>query len=139
MKYIKSLAIMALGFWLTTVGVQMSHATLQSKHEESSKGKNAAIGAGIGAGAGLVTWLVIGGVGIATGGVGLGLGALGLTAIGAGAGALGGAATGTTQTIVQSTPLYSPWGWGAVIVAGVCLAYWGGSAFRKTWNERTAA
>ncbi len=114
-----------VGVWLIVIGFQMSQAQrIEPKEVSGTKGRNTAVGAGIGAGAGILTWLAVGGVGLATGGLAIGLGAIGLTAIGAGAGAVGGAATGSSGYVInQPHALYSIWAWGTIIVVGIIFAY----------------
>jgi hypothetical protein len=75
----------------------------------STKGRNAAIGGGIGALAGGGTAATVGGVGITACGTGVGLPAglllVGIAAlIGGGAGATIGAATGDTTTVITEVP-----------------------------------
>ena len=125
MKNYRPLLGFIVGIWLIIIGLQMAQAQQIYQHQVAgTKGRNAAVGAGIGAGAGIVTWLVVGGVGIATGGIGIGLGAIGLTAIGAGAGAVGGAATGSSSYVIQQPhALYSVWAWGTILVVGTVFTY----------------
>lgn len=81
-----------------------------------------ALGGGAAAGAevGLLTYLVIGTVGVATGGTGVALGALAMSLIGGGVGAVG-AAAGVSGFRALSYPLVSPWFWGPVIGLGIYL------------------
>lgn len=130
-KWLKPVAIMGAGIWLMVIGMQMAQAKMQSQQTTDTRGLNALVGAGVGGATGLVTWLIVGGVGIATGGVAFGLGALGLTALGLGAGALAGAATGSKTTLVQSSALYSPWAWGSVFCVGLILCFIGASETKK--------
>lgn len=58
--------------------------------------KGAAIGSGSGAACGLLTWLVVGTIGVVTGGSGIGLGLLGQALVG---GVVGGVAGATVSTI----------------------------------------
>jgi hypothetical protein len=117
----------------------MAQAKMETKQTTDTRGRNALIGGGVGGAAGLVTWLIAGGVGVATGGVGSGLGALGLTALGVGAGAAGGAATGTKAIIVQSTALYSPWAWGAVFCVDVIMCFIGAAETKELVLEWKSA
>ncbi len=130
-KWLKPVAILCAGVWLMLIGIQMAPAKIQSQQTTDTRGRNALVGAGVGGTAGLVTWLIVGGIGIATGGVGFGLGAIGLTAIGVGAGAVGGAATGSKATVVQSSALYSPWAWGSVFCVGLILCFIGAGETKK--------
>lgn len=79
-----------------------------------------AIGGGAlaGAGAGWLTWVTIGTVGLATGGAGVGLGLFGMALIGFVLGAIGGAAGGFGfQTITY--PLVSPFFWMPLLILGI--------------------
>jgi hypothetical protein len=131
LKYVKPLVITALGFWLLVLGGQMADATMTEKSEVNTRGRNAAVGAGIGAAAGVGAFLVFGAIGVVTGGIGFGIGAVGLAALGAGAGGLAGAATGEATTITKTTALYSPWAWGSVGLGGAFLVYLGCSGMRR--------
>ncbi len=134
-----------VGVWLIIIGLQMSQAQrIDPQQVSGTKGRNAAVGAGIGAGAGILTWLAVGGVGLATGGLGIGLGAIGLTAIGAGAGAVGGAATGSSGYVIhQPNALYSIWAWGTIIVVGTIFTYRHGKQLNayitNWWKSRSKA
>ena len=70
-RYTKSTVIIFLGLWITSLGLQMANAKMINTSETNTKGRNALIGAGIGAGGGIITGLIIGGIGIATGGTAL--------------------------------------------------------------------
>lgn len=81
-----------------------------------------ALGTGAGAGVGLLTWLAIGTVGVATGGVGLAVGAMSLMGGGA---LLGGIAAFAGGMLVRQ-PVISPWFWGTLVVLGGYLIYGAG-------------
>ncbi|MBM3859987.1 MAG: hypothetical protein FJ395_10095 [Verrucomicrobia bacterium] len=138
---------MALGIWLVFMGVQMSRATYVTKEDRpiaGTKGRNAALGAAGGAVLGGGTAATVGGgIGVALMGTGVGIpfGALILLGVGlgAGAGGLAGAASGksaTTVVIVSNPlPLYSPWYWGAIIIAGILLMMFSVSYMRKLHDQ----
>jgi hypothetical protein len=131
-KYVKPVLVILVGLWLVNVGFQMAMAKQISETVNDSRGRNAAVGAGIGGAGGIVTGLVIGGVGIATGGTAFAVGLPMMALLGAGGGALAGAATGTKEVIQQSETLYSPWAWGAILIVGLLLAWHGMKMFRET-------
>jgi hypothetical protein len=134
-KYIKPLLIMLLGLWITNIGLQMSMAQVVSTDTQDTRGRNAAVGAGLGAGGGIVTGLIVGGIGIVTCGTGFAIGLPVMALLGAGCGALAGAATGTVTTVKQSDSLYSPLAWGAIIIVGVLVALNGMKQFRSLRGE----
>ena len=134
-KYIKPILIILLGLWITNIGFQMSMAQVVSTDTQDTRGRNAAVGAGIGAGGGIVTGLIIGGIGIATGGTAFAIGLPVMALLGAGGGALAGAATGTVKTVEQADSLYSPLAWGAIIIVGVLVALHGMKQFRSIKRE----
>lgn len=142
-KLVMPLVGLALGIWLVVLGVQMARASFVTQEQQSvpgTKGRNAAIaatgGAVVGGGAAAA---VGGGIGIAAMGTGVGIpfGILILIGVGlgAGAGGLAGAASGksaSTMVIVSDpAPLYSPWAWGAILVAGILLLIYSVSYMRK--------
>lgn len=73
-------------------GIRKGVSEKAKKVIRSTKARNSGLGAVVGGTAGLVTYGIIGGIGIATCGTGIGIGALGLAAIGLCGGALSGAA-----------------------------------------------
>jgi hypothetical protein len=110
-------SVLIIGAIMLAIGYYMQVA--KTVHEEtrfreetsttSTKGRNAAIGGGVGAVAGGGGAAAIGGVGIAACGTGIGLPAgallIGIAAlVGAGAGATIGAATGKATTVVSQVP-----------------------------------
>ena len=121
-----------IGVFLLIVGINMKNAKNvwdEPTKVPGTKGRNAAIGAVIGAVGGGALAAVIGGFGVVVAGTGFGLpagAALIATAasVGAGAGAIGGAAIGkstATTTITHVVPAYEIWQWGSVIAVGVIL------------------
>ena len=132
--YVKSLATICLGIWILVVGIQMAGASVQASSTTSNVAANSGIGAIIGGGAGLGTWLIVGSIGVATGGTAFAVGGIAMTALGIGSGALAGAATGTSKTIVQSSALYSPWAYGAVIIVGLLVAQNGIKQLKQARN-----
>lgn len=74
-------------------------------------------GAAAGVGAGLLTYALIGTVGVATGGVGIALGGFAMALIGGGFGIVGAFAGGIGFHTV-TYPLVSPWFWGPILVLG---------------------
>jgi hypothetical protein len=78
-----------------------------------------------GGAAGLATWLLFGGVGIATGGIAFGLGAIGLTAVGTGVGGLVGAANTEVVVITRHIPLLAH--------EAVVKMYMGAAALAVLW------
>ena len=132
--------VLTMGIFLIVIGINMSRA--QNKWDETTtntipipgtKGRNAAIGAGVGAVGGGITAFVVGGIGIVVAGTGIGLpagaGLIALaTGLGAGAGAVAGAATGEgpssqiiNTTITRVAPAYETWQWIVVIAIGIIL------------------
>ena len=132
---IRPLVFIAMGVSLLVVGINMKYA--QNQWDETiatpttipgTKGRNAAVGMGVGAVGGGVLAAIVGGIGVVVAGTGVGLpagAALIATAatIGAGAGAVTGAATGDSpttvvkfSTIAHSAPAYETWPW-AIVVA----------------------
>ncbi|MBH1979785.1 MAG: hypothetical protein I8H67_15675 [Comamonadaceae bacterium] len=77
-------------------------------------------GAAAGAGIGLLTYAVVGAVGVVTGGVGIALGAAAMALIGGGVAAVG-AATGGFGYRAVAYPLVTPWLWIPTIVLGIYL------------------
>jgi hypothetical protein len=79
-----------------------------------------AIGGGalVGAGAGWLTWAIIGTVGVATGGAGIALGSLGMALIGLTFGAVGGAVGGFGLK-TTSYPLVNPIFWVPLLILGI--------------------
>ncbi len=143
---IKSFVLVGLGACVMCFGICMASAKRTEMIEStikdttpSTKGRNAAIGAGIGAVGGGVLAAVIGGVGIVACGTGIGLpagAALIVTAavLGGAGGAVTGAATGTSSSTSTVTtwvphivPAHSPLFWIPILVIGVALlifAFW---------------
>ena len=120
-----------LGLWITNIGFQMSMAQVISTTDtKDTRRRNAVVGAGVGAGGGIVTGLVIGGIGIATGGTAYAIGLPAMALLGAGGGALAGAATGKVTTIQQADSLHSPLACGAVILVGCLMTFRGMKQFR---------
>jgi hypothetical protein len=117
-RHLKPAFLIALGIWLLITALQF--AGLNDTTTSSTKVENAAVGGAIGAGVGLGTYLIVGGIGVATGGIGFALGAVALTALGTGAGALTGAATGETTVVLYS---YPTWLWATLIVSGCAALY----------------
>ncbi|WP_416401467.1 hypothetical protein [Alicycliphilus denitrificans] len=107
------LGIVFYGIYLSTLVGTMTRFVLPGA---TALGGGAAAGAGVG----LLTYLVIGTVGVATGGTGVALGALAMSLIGGGVGAAG-AAAGAAGFRALSYPLVSPWFWGPVIGLGIYL------------------
>ncbi|GAD22755.1 hypothetical protein AVS7_02515 [Acidovorax sp. MR-S7] len=107
------LGIVFYGIYLSTLVGTMTRFVLP---EATALGGGAAAGAGVG----LLTYLVIGTVGVVTGGTGVALGALAMSLIGGGVGAVG-AAAGVSGFRALSYPLVSPWFWGPVIGLGIYL------------------
>lgn len=107
------LCIVFYGIYLSTLVGTMTRFVLP---EATALGGGAAAGAGVG----LLTYLVIGTVGVVTGGTGVALGALAMSLIGGGVGAVG-AAAGVSGFRALSYPLVSPWFWGPVIGLGIYL------------------
>lgn len=90
-------------------------------------------GAAAGAGCGLLTYFVIGTVGVVTGGVGLAVGAGVMATIGGVLGAVGGTVGGFGfKTITY--PLISPWAWVPICIIGVYFIL-GRSSAEKTKNS----
>ena len=129
-----------MGVSLLVVGINMKNA--QNKWDETiatptttpgTKGRNAAIGAGVGAVGGGALAVIVGGIGVVVAGTGVGLPAgaaliATAAAIGAGAGAVTGAATGESTTtvmekttITHSVPAYETWQWVFVVTIAVVL------------------
>lgn len=139
-KQIKCVVLIVLGVSLLIVGINM-RATMNTWDETSTtaekipgtKGRNAAIGAGIGAVGGGTLAAVVGGIGIVVAGTGIGLPAgaalIGTAAaLGAGGGAVAGAASGKSATtatkettITHVVSAYETWQWVAVIAVGGIL------------------
>ena len=115
-NYSKYVLLISVGVWLIITGIQFAGFTETAT--SSTKAAHAATGAIIGAGVGYGTFLMLGGIGVATGGVGFAIGAVALTAMGVGAGALTGAATGKTIIVVYDYPI---WLWVMFILLG-CIA-----------------
>ena len=153
---IKSFILIILGISLLTVGINMRAA--KNTWDETAKtetpvpgtkGRNAAIGASIGAIGGGTLAAVVGGIGIVVAGTGIGLPAgaalIGTAAaLGAGAGAITGAATGdspTTVTHIVSTthvvPAYETWQWASVICIAVLLLLLAVLELRKLQTSKT--
>lgn len=139
---IKALIFIAMGISLLVVGINMKNA--QNKWDETTttptttpgtKGRNAAVGFGLGALGGGVLATIVGGIGIVAAGTGIGLPAgaaliATAAAIGAGAGAVTGAATGespitvtTISTITHSVPAYETWQWASVVTIAIVLLF----------------
>ncbi len=128
----KSVILVFIGVFLVIVGFNMKSSwniwndTIEIP---GTKGRNAAIGAGIGAVGGGTLAAVLGGFGVVIAGTGFGLPAgmfLIATAatVGAGAGAICGSATGNSATSVMKThvvPAYETWQWASIIIIGVIL------------------
>lgn len=129
-RHIKPALLIALGVWLLITALQF--AGLGETTTSSTKGENAAIGGAIGAGVGLGTYLIVGGIGVATGGVGFALGAVALTAIGTGAGALSGAATGETTVVLYS---YPTWLWVTLMILGCVTLFAAYRDLRRHWSS----
>ena len=91
-------------------------------------------GAAAGAGIGLLTYLVIGTVGVATGGTGWAVGAVAMALIGGGFGAAGGAVGGAGFRTV-SYPLVSPWFW--LPLMGLSIYIFIGSSKPRGCTART--
>lgn len=138
---------MALGIWLVVMGVQMSRATYvtrETREISGTKGRNAAVGAAGGAvlGGGAAA-AVGGGIGVVLMGTGVGIPFGGLIllgiGLGAGAGGLAGTASGksaTTEVIMSNQlPLYSPWYWGAIIIAGILVMMFSVSYMQKLRDQ----
>lgn len=136
----KSLILIVLGVSLVVVGINMRAAknswdeTIKTENQiPGTKGRNAAIGAGVGAVGGGVLAAVVGGIGIVVAGTGFGLPAgaalIGTAAaLGAGGGAVAGAATGKsattathTETITHTAAAYETWQWASVLAIGGVL------------------
>ena len=96
MNALKGVALVLVGALLVAQGYGMSKAQREivtqtpvekqvttNVHTDGTKGRNAAIGAGLGAAGGLGAGLLLGGIGIATGGVGLAIGIPVMVALGA--------------------------------------------------------
>lgn len=110
---IVGLGIIFYGIYLSTLVGTMTRFVLPGA---GAVGGGAAAGAGVG----LLTYLVIGTVGVVTGGTGIALGALAMSLIGGGLGAAG-AAVGVAGFRALSYPLVSPFFWGPVIGLGIYL------------------
>jgi hypothetical protein len=74
----------------------------------------------VGAGAGYLTWIAIGTVGVATGGTAIAIGGLGMAAVGGALGATG-AASGGFGIRTISYPLVSPIFWVPVVMLGLYI------------------
>jgi len=102
--------LLAIGYYMQAAKIVRQETRFREvRSTESTKGRNAAIGGGVGAVAGGGTAAAIGGVGITFCGTGVGLPAgvliIGLAAlVGGGAGATIGAATGKTETVINQVP-----------------------------------
>lgn len=133
---VKSVFLIVLGASLAVIGVSMRSAknisTMQVEHD-GTKGRNAAIGAGVSAVGGGVLAAVLGGVGIVVAGTGIGLPAgallIGSAAVlGAGGGAIAGAATGTngwTENVTVVTSAYETWQCVSVLLVAAVLMFLG--------------
>lgn len=131
----KDLIAFVVGLALFICGIGMCRAekrwiepVVTTKAIGGTKLASSGVGAAGGAATGVLAWLVIGTLGIATGGGAFAIGLPAMAAIGAGGGALAGAAVGssasTTTTItevVRSAPAYEPWMWISALAAGVVL------------------
>ena len=126
--------LLAIGYYMQ-VAKSVREETRFRDEVSSTKGRNAAVGGGVGAVAGGGAAAVIGGVGVAACGTGIGLPAgallIGLAAlVGGGAGATIGAATGETvhsqvpYTVKVVEPAYSHDVSLAVIVLGSVIIVW---------------
>ena len=110
----------AMGLIIFSFGVYL--ATLTGTTNQSLMSALGAIGSGAaaGAGAGVVTYLVLGTVGVATGGAGIALGLLAMSLIGASVGTVGASAASMFSRFF-SYPLISPWVWAPVLILGVYI------------------
>lgn len=153
----RSVVLIVLGVSLLVAGVDMrsarriwSETTERTRKMPGTKGRNAVIGAGVGAVGGGILAATIGGVGIVACGTGIGLPAgvilIGTAAgLGAGGGAIVGAATGRspttapdTQTTTFIVPAYDTWQWGFVIAFGTVLLILAVMEIRRLRNPDAA-
>ena len=88
--------------------------------------------------AGLMTVLIVGGIGVATGGTAFAIGIPAMMAIGGTTGGLVGAATGKSTSeittiieIPKSAPAYEPWMWIFTMIAGVVFCLFARSTSEK--------
>lgn len=135
---LKSYIFIFIGVSLIVAGYNMKYAKTTRNEETktevtvpSTKGKNAAIGAGIGAVGGGILAAFVGGIGIVVAGTGIGLPAgaaliATAAAIGAGGGAISGAALGTSETTILQPSIityiestHEPWLWRSIIILGL--------------------
>jgi hypothetical protein len=141
MRRVISLCVVGVGIWLIVLGLQMTRTVDEVQNTKYStvggtKLRNTGIGAGLGAGVGLGTYLLIGGIGIATGGIGIGIGVVAFTVGGAIAGGLAGAASGHSASTVPHTSVqlvfaHSLWTCAVVILFGILMTIYGAKAFRR--------
>lgn len=113
-------AIVCYGVYLATLTGTVSTFVLPGL---SAMGSGAAAGAGVG----LLTYALIGTVGVVTGGVGIAVGGLAMALIGGGLGLTGALAGGAGFRTV-TYPLVSHWFWAPVLAIGVYVFF---GALRK--------
>jgi hypothetical protein len=120
--------------------------------EKNTKGRNAGIGAAIGAAALGGAAFIVGGIGIVAMGTGIGAPAgvgliAGAAALGAAAGGITGAATGEQETIIEqipyevedkvviTTPKYTIFEYSLVLGSGIALIMVGGICLKKQKSQ----
>ena len=140
---------MKMSIFLTTAGIILLVISFMLRSAEISyrvkvKGNSteyATTGAVIGGAGGAVAGSAIGGIGIAAMGTGIGIPAglviLALAAIGGAAGRAAGKAMSTPDTyITQTSPAFSPWLWGSLMVLSFVMIIWGAVSIWAYYQEK---
>ena len=126
-----SIFIVSIGIILLIVSfILRSEQISQRRKIEGTKNATAVAGAVVGGATGVIAGSAIGGVGIAALGTGIGIPVglvmLGLGALFAGGGAAIGHAVGEADKYeIVTSPMFSPWVWGSLMLIALAMIAWG--------------